>query len=62
MGNWGEVVLQRILENSGLREGHEYQTQGHYKNESGQRFLPDVIVNLPQNENSIIDSRVSLVA
>lgn len=62
MGNWGEVVLQRILENSGLREGHEYETQGHYKNESGQRFLPDVIVHLPQSKNIIIDSKVSLVA
>ena len=62
MGNWGEVVLQRILDNSGLREGHEYDTQEHYKNEAGQRFLPDVIVHLPQNKNIIIDSKVSLVA
>tara|TARA_R110001583_G_scaffold51161_8_gene159749 strand:+ start:415 stop:1734 length:1320 start_codon:yes stop_codon:yes gene_type:complete len=62
MGNWGEIVLQRILDNSGLREGHEYETQGHYKSESGQRFLPDVIVHLPQNKHIIIDSKVSLTA
>lgn len=61
-GNWGEIVLERILEDSGLREGHEYETQNTYSDEEGKKFRPDVIVHLPQNKDIIIDSKVSLVA
>ncbi|MFA6630053.1 MAG: DNA recombination protein RmuC [Sulfuricurvum sp.] len=61
-GNWGEIVLERILEESGLREGHEYEVQSTLSDEEGKKFRPDVIVHLPQNKDIIIDSKVSLIA
>jgi DNA recombination protein RmuC len=61
-GNWGEVVLARILDESGLREGHEYQTQTSLKSEEGKRYQPDVIVNLPDSKQVVIDSKMVLVA
>jgi DNA recombination protein RmuC len=61
-GNWGEVVLARVLAESGLREGHEYQTQVSLQNEAGKRYQPDVIVHLPQNKQVVIDSKMALVA
>lgn len=61
-GSWGEVVLSRILTASGLREGHEYETQVNLSDRSGRRFKPDVIVRLPQGRDVIIDAKVSLKA
>ncbi len=61
-GNWGEVILARVLEESGLREGHEYATQVNLTNEEGKRFQPDVIVALPQKRNVVIDAKMALVA
>ncbi|MBE1277065.1 DNA recombination protein RmuC [Enterovibrio baiacu] len=61
-GNWGEVVLARVLEESGLREGHEYQTQVSLENEQGKRYQPDVIVRLPQGKDVVIDAKMALVA
>jgi len=61
-GDWGEMILSKILEQTGLREGIEYSTQGSFISEDGKRLRPDVIVHLPQDKDIIIDSKVSLVS
>ena len=61
-GNWGEVILERVLEESGLRKGHEYETQLSFTNDEGRRSQPDVIVRLPDEKDIIIDAKVSLIA
>ncbi len=61
-GNWGEVILERVLEESGLHKGREYETQGSFTNEEGKRLRPDVIVHLPEGKDIIIDSKVTLTA
>jgi DNA recombination protein RmuC len=60
-GNWGELVLERVLEKSGLEKGREYEVQQSFTVE-GQKRIPDVVVHLPEGKKMIIDSKVSLVA
>ncbi|MBB3046657.1 DNA recombination protein RmuC [Litorivivens lipolytica] len=61
-GNWGEVILERVLEESGLRKGHEYETQTSFTEHDGRRLQPDVVVRLPDEKDIVIDAKVSLVA
>jgi DNA recombination protein RmuC len=59
-GNWGELVLERVLEKSGLEKDREYTVQQSFTREDGSRVLPDVIINLPDGKKMIVDSKVSL--
>jgi len=61
-GNWGEMILEKILESSGLRKGHEYDVQESHTREDGSRAQPDVIIHLPEERHIIVDAKVSLNA
>jgi DNA recombination protein RmuC len=61
-GNWGELVLERVLEQSGLRCGHEYETQGGFRDHDNKLMKPDVIIHLPEGKDIIVDSKVSLIS
>jgi len=61
-GNWGELVLERVLEKSGLEKDSEYFVQQSFINNEGKRILPDVVIHLPDDKKMIIDSKVSLTA
>jgi len=61
-GNWGELVLERVLEKSGLEKDREYFVQQSFTTNEGKKVLPDVVIHLPDNKKMIVDSKVSLVA
>jgi len=60
-GNWGEVVLERLLEESGLQKGREYDTQVNFTGQDGSRSVPDVIIHLPEQKDIVIDAKCSLL-
>jgi len=61
-GNWGELVLERVLEKSGLEKGREYEVQQSFVTDEGNRVMPDVVINLPDGKKMIVDSKVTLTA
>jgi len=61
-GNWGEVILERVLERSGLVKDQEYRIQSSFNTHSGNRVQPDVIIDLPDQKHIVVDSKVSLIA
>jgi DNA recombination protein RmuC len=61
-GNWGELVLERVLEKSGLEKDREYFVQQSFTTDDGKRVLPDVVIHLPDHKKMVVDSKVSLVA
>jgi len=61
-GNWGEMILEKVLEESGLRKGIEYDPQGAFRDDDNSLFKPDVIIRLPGDKDVVVDSKVSLVA
>jgi DNA recombination protein RmuC len=61
-GNWGELVLERVLEASGLRKGEEYDVQESHNRDDGTRAQPDVVVHLPEDRHLVVDAKASLIA
>lgn len=61
-GNWGELILERVLEASGLRRGMEYDVQESHVREDGSRLQPDVVIHLPESRHLVVDAKVSLLA
>ena len=61
-GNWGELILERVLEKSGLEKGREYEVQQSFTTEEGNRVFPDVVINLPDGKKMVVDSKVTLTA